>query len=42
MPILLASAFNALRTLTRYLYFDGWDHLLTFMTEQLEPGVPRE
>jgi hypothetical protein len=32
--------FNDLRTLTRYLYFDSWDHLLTFMIDHLELGVP--
>jgi len=32
--------FNDLRTLTRYLYFSGWDELLAFMCQQLElaPG----
>ena len=32
--------FNDLRALTRYLYFPGWDELLTFMYQQLElaPG----
>lgn len=28
--------FNDIRTLTRYLCFDGWQHLLDFMIEQLE------
>jgi hypothetical protein len=28
--------FNDIRTLTRYLLFDGWDHLLAFMAKQLE------
>lgn len=28
--------FDDLRALTRYLYFDSWDHLLTFMLEGLE------
>jgi hypothetical protein len=28
--------FNDIRTLTRYLCFDSWDHLLNFMIEQLE------
>jgi hypothetical protein len=32
--------FNDIRTLTRYFYFDSWDHLLDFMIEQLELGVP--
>jgi len=30
--------FNDLRALTQYLYFSGWDHLITFMYEQLELG----
>jgi hypothetical protein len=29
-----------LRALTRYLYFDSWDHLLTFMLEGLELVIP--
>lgn len=32
--------FNDLRALTRYVCFDGWDHLLTFMIEGLELEVP--
>jgi hypothetical protein len=28
--------FNDLRALTRYLFFDSWSHLLTFMARQLE------
>jgi hypothetical protein len=32
--------FNDLRALTRHLYFDIWDYLLTFMLEGLELGVP--
>lgn len=28
--------FNDIQTLTRYLYFDSWQHLLDFMIEQLE------
>lgn len=28
--------FDDLRALTRYLYFENWDHLLTFMLEGLE------
>jgi len=32
--------FNDLRTLTRYLYFDSWDHLLNFMITQLELDAP--
>jgi hypothetical protein len=28
--------FNDIRALTRYLYFDSWHHLLTFMFRQLE------
>lgn len=28
--------FNDLKTLTRYLYFDNWQHLLQFMVKQLE------
>lgn len=34
--------FNDIRALTRYLYFAGWDALLSFMATQLqihlEPG----
>lgn len=30
--------FNDLRALTRYLYFSGWEELLTFMYDQLELG----
>jgi len=32
--------FDDLRALTRYLYFDSWDHLLTFMLEGLEVDIP--
>jgi hypothetical protein len=32
--------FNDIRTLTRYLYFDSWNHLLDFMIEQLELDFP--
>jgi hypothetical protein len=32
--------FEDLRALTRYLYFDSWDHLLTFMLEGLELEIP--
>ena len=32
--------FNDLRTLTRYFVFDSWDHLLTFMIQQLGLGSP--
>lgn len=32
--------FDDLRALTRYLYFQSWDHLLTFMLEGLELKVP--
>ena len=32
--------FNDLRTLTRYFVFDSWDHLLTFMLQQLELEPP--
>ena len=28
--------FNDIQTLTRYLYFDSWQHLLDFMIKQLE------
>ena len=28
--------FNDIKTLTRYLYFDNWQHLLDFMIKQLE------
>lgn len=32
--------FNDLRALTRYLSFDSWSHLLTFMAQQLELDIP--
>ncbi|MGG6268866.1 ISNCY family transposase [Leptolyngbya sp. AN03gr2] len=32
--------FDDLRALTRYLLFENWDHLLTFMIEGLELEVP--
>jgi hypothetical protein len=32
--------FNDIRTLTRYLCFDSWNHLLDFMIEQLELDIP--
>ncbi len=32
--------FNDIRTLTRYFVFDNWDHLLTFMIQQLELEPP--
>jgi hypothetical protein len=32
--------FNDLRALTRYLVFDSWDHLLTFMIQGLELDLP--
>ena len=32
--------FDDLRALTRYLYFDSWDSLLTFMLEGLELQIP--
>lgn len=32
--------FDDLRALTRYLYFENWDHLLTFMLEGLELSLP--
>lgn len=32
--------FGDLRALSRYLYFDSWDHLLTFMLEGLELDIP--
>ena len=32
--------FNDLRTLTHYLYFEGWDQLLNFMYVQLELDQP--
>ncbi len=32
--------FDDLRALTRYLYFEHWDHLLTFMLEGLELEIP--
>jgi hypothetical protein len=31
--------FNDIQTLTRYLYFDSWDHLLNFMLKQLELDI---
>lgn len=31
--------FNDIRTLTRYLCFDSWDHLLNFMIAQLELDI---
>jgi hypothetical protein len=31
--------FNDIQTLTRYLYFDSWDHLLDFMLKQLELDI---
>jgi len=32
--------FDDLRALTRYMYFDSWEHLLTFMLEGLELEIP--
>jgi hypothetical protein len=32
--------FNDIRTLTRYLCFDSWNHLLDFMIEQLGLDIP--
>lgn len=32
--------FDDLRALTRYLYFDSWDHLLTFMLNGLDLYIP--
>jgi len=32
--------FDDLRALTRYLYFESWDHLLTFMLQGLELDIP--
>jgi hypothetical protein len=32
--------FDDIRTLTRYFLFESWDHLLTFMIEQLELEPP--
>ena len=32
--------FDDLRALTRYLYFEHWDHLLTFMLAGLELAIP--
>jgi hypothetical protein len=34
------TCFDDLRALTRYLYFESWDHLLTFMLEGLELDIP--
>ena len=31
--------FDDLRALTRYMYFDSWDHLLTFMLDGLELDI---
>jgi hypothetical protein len=32
--------FEDLRALTRYMSFDSWDHLLTFMLQGLELEIP--
>ena len=32
--------FDDVRALTRYLYFESWDHLLTFMLQGLELEIP--
>ena len=32
--------FEDLRALTRYMYFESWDHLLTFMLQGLELEIP--
>lgn len=32
--------FDDLRALTRYMYFESWDHLLTFMFQGLELDIP--
>jgi hypothetical protein len=32
--------FDDLRALTQYMYFDSWDHLLTFILKGLELDVP--
>ena len=32
--------FNDIRALTRYLCFDSWDHMLTFMIHGLELDIP--
>jgi hypothetical protein len=32
--------FGDLRALTHYLYFESWDHLLTFTLEDLELEIP--
>ncbi|MEM9447495.1 MAG: ISNCY family transposase, partial [Cyanobacteria bacterium P01_E01_bin.6] len=32
--------FDDLRALTRYMYFNSWNHLLTFMIEGLELDLP--
>lgn len=32
--------FNDIRTLTRYFVFESWEHLLTFMLQQLELTLP--
>ena len=32
--------FEHVRALTRYLYFDSWDHLLTFMLQGLDLEIP--
>lgn len=32
--------FDDVRAFTRSLYFESWDHLLTFMLEGLELDIP--
>ena len=32
--------FDDVRALTRYMYFDSWDALLTFMIQGLELEIP--
>jgi hypothetical protein len=32
--------FNDFRTLTKYLYFHNWHHLISFMAEELEVNIP--
>ena len=33
--------FNDIRALTRYLFFDSWDHLIDFMMQQLELEIQK-
>ena len=33
--------FHDFRTLTKYLYFHSWHHLISFMAEELEVNIPK-